>query len=138
MGSLAYHQEIAKQHPNLVEELVDLKEKRYEEINIGGLKDGVALTHMIRYSIPYTDKGEQLAITFGLARDLPVDTLFGVGFQIETKMKIDLAAGRVESGFLQDTYNIEYNEPRLTDPAHVAADAHTKPKALISQHTSEE
>jgi hypothetical protein len=138
MGSLAYHQEIARQHPNLVEELVDLKEKRYEEINIGGLKDGVALTHMIRYSIPYTDKGEQLAITLGLASDLPVDTLFGVGFQIETKMKIDLAAGRVESGFLQDSYSIEYNEPRLTDPSQIAAELHKSPKALISQNMTEE
>ena len=132
MGNLMYHQEIARQHPGLVEELIDLKERRYEEINIGGLKDGVALTHMIHYSIPYTDKGAQLAITLGLTSDLPVDTLFGVGFQIETKMKIDLAAGRVESGFLQDSYKIEYTGPRLTDPSQVAAEVHKTPKALIS------
>ena len=133
-----YHQEIACQHPGLVEELIDLKERRYKEINIGGLKDGVALTHMIRYSIPYTDKGAQLAITLGLTSDLPVDTFFGVGFQIETKMKIDLAAGRVESGFLQDSYKIEYTEPRLTDPSQVAAEVHKTPKALISQNVTEE
>ena len=57
MGWLKYHQTIAEKFPQLVEELVCLEEQRYEQINIGGLKDGVTITHMIKYAIPFTEKG---------------------------------------------------------------------------------
>jgi hypothetical protein len=55
MGWLPYHQEIAKQYPHLVHKFVDLEEKRYKNINIRGLQGGVALTHMMKYFISYTD-----------------------------------------------------------------------------------
>ena len=81
MGWLSYHKEIATQFPQLVDELVCLEEQQYETINIGGLKEGVTITHMIRYAIPFVDKGEQCYLTLGLTEDLPIDTLFGLGFQ---------------------------------------------------------
>jgi hypothetical protein len=102
IGWLDYHKEIADRYPKLVAELVDLKQKRYEFIKIGGIKGSVQITHMIKYWIPYEERGEPSTLTLGLTADLPLDTLFGVGFQKETKMVIDLVGQKIESGYLQD------------------------------------
>ena len=101
MGNLQYHQAIMEQFPQFVDDMTCLEGKRFEQINIGGLKDGVTITHMVRYAIPFIDKGEQCYVTLGLTEDLPIDTLFGIGFQQSTEMKIDFATKRVESAFLQ-------------------------------------
>ena len=102
MGNLHYHQAIMEQFPQFVDEMTCLEEKRFEQINIGGLKDGVTITHMVRYAIPFIDKGEQYYVTLGLTEDLPIDTLFGIGFQQSTKMKIDFATKRVNGFCLID------------------------------------
>ena len=65
MGNLTYHQTIMEQIPQFVDEMTCLEEKRFEQINIVGLKDGVTITHMVCYVIPFIDKGEQCYITFG-------------------------------------------------------------------------
>lgn len=132
MGWLGYHKTIAEQFPQLVEEFIELEEEQYETINIGGLKDGVVLTHMIRYAIPYTDKGEQCYLTFGLTEDLPIDTLYGLGFQQDTKMKIDLASKRVESALLQDSFQMTFKEPRRTNPDHIRSEERNTPKSLLT------
>jgi hypothetical protein len=133
MGSLQYHSEILKTFPQLVAEFTELAEKRFESISIGGLQGGVILTHMIRYHIPYTDRGEALSLTLGLTADFPLDTLFGVGFQIEAKMTIDLAARKVYSGLFQDSYTLEFKEPTRTNPAHIVSQLNRTPKAMIAQ-----
>jgi hypothetical protein len=51
MGNLTYHKTIGEQFPQFVDEMIGLEEERYETINIGGLKDGVTIMHMIRYAI---------------------------------------------------------------------------------------
>lgn len=135
MGWLDYHKEIAERYPKLVAELVDLKQKRYEYIKIGGIEGSVQITHMVKYWIPYEERGEPSTITLGLTPDLPLDTLFGVGFQKETKMVIDLAGQKVESGYFQDRYDLEYKEPRRSDILSVAAQARSNPKTLITQTT---
>jgi hypothetical protein len=132
MGSLSYHREISQRYPHLVHEFVDLEEKRYEHINIGGLQGGVALTHMIKYYIPYTDRGGTCILTLGLTEDLPIDTLFGVNFQTEAKMQIDLAARKIWSGYFQDSYEIEFKEPKRTDIAHITSQIDQHPKALAA------
>jgi hypothetical protein len=132
MGWLPYHKEIARRYPHLVHEFVNLKEKRYENINIGGLQGGVALTHMIKYYIPYTDRGGTCILTLGLTDDLPLDTLFGVNFQTEAKMQIDLASRKIWSGYFQDSFDIEFKEPKRTDPTHVASQTDRHPKALTT------
>jgi hypothetical protein len=134
MGSLQYHTEILKTFPQFVAEYTELAEKRFESISIGGLQGGVILTHMIRYHIPYTDRGEPLSITLGLTADFPLDTLFGVGFQTEAKMTIDLAARKVYSGLFQDSYTLEFKEPTRTNPAHIVSQLHRTPKAMVAQH----
>jgi hypothetical protein len=132
MGWLPYHREIARRYPHQVHEFVDLEEKRYEHINIGGLQGGVALTHMIKYFIPYTDRGGTCILTLGLTEDLPIDTLFGVNFQTEAKMQIDLAGRKIWSGYFQDSYELEFKEPKRTDLAHIASQTDKHPKALAA------
>ena len=132
MGWLEYHQAIAEKCPQLVEEFIELETEQYETINIGGLKDGVALTHMIKYAIPFTEGGQQCYLTLGLTRDLPIDTLYGLGFQIDTKMKIDLASKTVESALLQATFKMTFKEPRRTNPDHVRSEERNNPKSLLT------
>jgi hypothetical protein len=133
MGSLQYHSEIMTHFPQLVSEFTVLEEKRYETINIGGLQGGVELTHIIVYHIPYTEKGQNCSITFGLTDALPLDTLFGVGFQIEAKMTIDLAGKLVYSGLFQEHYSLEFKAPMKTNPQHVVSQTDHSPKALVTQ-----
>ena len=78
MGWLECHQAIAKQCPQLVEEFIEVEEEQYKTIDIGGLKDGVTLPHMIKYSISFADKGEHCDLTLRLTRDLPINTLYGL------------------------------------------------------------
>ena len=132
MGWLTYHKTIAKKFPQFVEKLTCLDEERYEQINIGGLKDGVVITHMIKYVIPFTEKGEQCYITLGLTNDLPIDTLYGLGFQTEAKMKIDFANKTVESAMLQESFKIVFKEPRRTNPDHVNYEERSTPKSLLT------
>jgi hypothetical protein len=135
MGWLSYHREIAQRYPHLVHEFVDLAEKRFESISIGGLQGGVMLTHMVKYLIPYTDQGGACILTIGLTEDLPIDTLFGVNFQTEAKMQIDLAGKRIWSGVFQDTYELEFKEPKRTNIAHIFSQDNQSPKALIATGT---
>ena len=89
MGNLSYHQAIMEQFPQFIDDMTHLEEKKFEQINIAGFKDGVTpLTHMVRYAIPFIDKGKQCYVTLlGLTEDLPIDTLFGIGFQQSTKIQ---------------------------------------------------
>jgi hypothetical protein len=50
-------------------------------------------------------------------------------------MIIDLAGQKVESGYFQDWYDLEYKEPRRSDILSVAAQAQNTPKTLIAQRT---
>jgi hypothetical protein len=132
MGNLAHHKETHEQHPQLIEDFLSLEEQSFETINIGGLKDGVTITHIIRYYIPFVHENEQCYVTLGLTADLPIDTLFGLGFQQDTKMKLDFATRRVESAFLQQSFTIVMKEPRCTNPAHVSSQEHNTPKSLLT------
>jgi hypothetical protein len=87
---------------------------------------------MIKYVIPFTEKGEQLYLTLGLTEDLPIDTLYGLGFQQDAKMKIDFGSKRVESALLQEYFDIDFKEPRRTHPDNVQAQEHNTPKSLLT------
>jgi hypothetical protein len=47
-------------------------------------------------------------------------------------MQIDLAAHKIWSGYFQDSYEIEFKEPKRTDIAHVTAQIDKHPKALAA------
>ena len=132
MGNLSYHQTIMEQFPQLVDEMTYLEEKRFEQIKIDGLKDGVTITHMVRQAIPFIDKGEQCYVTLGLTKDLTINTLFGIGFQQSTKMKIDFATKTVASAFLQQHFEITFKEPRRTNPDNIRGEINNMPKSLLT------
>jgi hypothetical protein len=133
MGNLSYHKEIATRFPALVSEIIDLDEQKYEKITIGGIQGGVSLTHMIRYYIPYTENGKCCVLTLGLTDDLPIDTLLGIGFQMDAKISIDTAGLKAHLALFQDTYQIQMKEPRKTDPTAIAAEEHQRPMILATQ-----
>jgi hypothetical protein len=96
MGNLLCHNETHNQCPQFVNALICLQEESYKTINVGGIKDGVTVTHMTRHTMPFIDKGEQCFITFGLTEDLPIDALFKIG--ISTRDKDDNLLCDQESG----------------------------------------
>jgi hypothetical protein len=66
MGWEDYHQNIYKNFPYLVANYFKLSEKQFEDINIGGIKDDVWITHMIEYWIPFQKAGGIATTTIGL------------------------------------------------------------------------
>jgi hypothetical protein len=111
MGWLEYHEMIHTKHPQYVREFICLEEGQFENIAIGGIKDSVAITHMIEYWLPYADKGANATITLGLTADLPINTLFGLPFQIKAKMKADFNKQVVYSKIFHDTFSLEMKIP---------------------------
>jgi hypothetical protein len=132
MGWLTYHRTIWEQYPQLVRSFTELEEEQHETINIGGLKDRVILTHMMQHVTPYEENNKRCYLTLGLTEDLPIDTLFGLGFQQDLKMKIDFATKRVESALLQASYQLTFKAPRRTNPDRVRAKERNVPKSLIT------
>jgi hypothetical protein len=130
--NLACHKEISKQHPHFVDALVCLDEESYESVSIGGIKDGAVITHVNQCFTPFVNKGEQCSITLGLTEDLPIDTLFGLGFQQDTKMMINFGTRRVESAFLRRHFAITFKEPRQTNPDNVRLQSNNAPKSLLT------
>ncbi len=105
---------------------------QYGRSNANAYATLVSITHMIRYTIPFIDKGEQCFITLGLTDDLPIDTLFGLGFQQDTKMTINFTTRRVESAFLQRQFPITFKEPRRTNPENIRSQENNAPKSLLT------
>ena len=106
MGRLEWYQEFYAVCPQFFDKIFELSKKHYEDINIGGLKAGIWLIHVVILWLPYDDKGATMRLEIGLSKELPVDTLFGVNFQKATKMTIDLGSSRVNSPYFGDTYEI--------------------------------
>jgi hypothetical protein len=101
MGWLTCHKKVAEQHPQFIETLACLAEEKCETTQIGGLKEGVTTTHVIQRVIPLTKEGKQRHVAFGLTKELPINTLCGLGFQITAKMKTHFATQQVESALPQ-------------------------------------
>jgi hypothetical protein len=110
MGKLEWYQELHKVCSQLFDNFFELFERKYENINIGGLKDGIWLTHVAVLWKPYDKKGATMRIEIGLSNDLPVETLFGVNFQKATKVSIHLGTNKADSPYLGDTYDIVSHE----------------------------
>ena len=77
-------------------------------INIGGLKDGIKLRHMITTYIPYSENGQCATVQFGVSGELPQDALKGVLFQKNTKMIADFTNDKVRLGLFRAEYSIEW------------------------------
>jgi hypothetical protein len=130
--SLRFSISALRQCPQLAHSFTELEEEQYKTINIGGLKDGATLTHMIQCVMPYEENNERCYLILGLTEDLPIDTLFGLGFQEDLKMKIHFATKRVESALLQASYQLTFKAPRRTNPDRVRAEEGNAPKSLLT------
>lgn len=133
MGWLEYHETIYKKHPHYVREFICLEESKFENIGIGGIKDSVAITHMIEYWMPYEDKGGNATITLGLTEDLPINTLFGLPFQIKAKMTANFNKQIVQSEVFHDTFKIEMKEPERSPVASLEY-KHQTPRVMLLEN----
>jgi hypothetical protein len=94
-----------------------LSEKQFEDINIGGgIKDGIWITHMIEYWIPFQKAGGIATMTIGLTEDLPITTLFGLPFQIKANIKPDWNAHTATSGVFKHTFKLRTQRPEWCPP----------------------
>jgi hypothetical protein len=111
MGWLEYHQKISTKFPHLVAEFTDLHKNQYETFDIGGIKDSIQITHMIKYWLPYQTNGAIATITIGLSPDMPLDTLYGLPFQINSQMTADFANQKVISKVFNAEFEISMKRP---------------------------
>jgi hypothetical protein len=111
MGWKDYHEKIHKNFPYLVANYFKLSDKQFKDINIGGIKEGVWITHMIEYWIPFQKAGGVATMTIELAEDLPIATLFGLPFQIKANLKPDWNAHTATSDVFKHTFKLEIQRP---------------------------
>ena len=111
MMNLDYAKEIHRLCPQFFKIFIELEERRYENINIGGLKEGIWLTHIANIYLPYINNGEYTMIQFGLSAELPVDALMGVNVQQKMKMTINLGTNQVTSLVLNNSYKLRWARP---------------------------
>ena len=67
-----------KYAPQFFKDFFELKKHRYENINIGGLKEGIWLTHIANIFIPYIDRGNYATLQVGLSDEMPIDALMWI------------------------------------------------------------
>jgi hypothetical protein len=132
MGWLAYHQKIADKFPQLVSEFTDLNGAHYETFDIGGIKDSIEITHMIKYWMPYQENGIMATITIGLSPDMPLDTLFGLPFQINGQMTADFANQKVTSRIFRAEFDLLMKRPERSPLEILDYPAAKTPKVLLS------
>jgi hypothetical protein len=132
MGKLEWYRELQRVCPRLFDEFFELEERRYENINIGGLKDGIWLTHVAVLWMPYEEKGATMHLEVGLSNELPVDTLFGVNFQEAVKMSIHLGTNKADSPYLGDTYEIVWRNPVNADLGQIQHEAQKSPMVFLA------
>ena len=111
MAKVDYFKEIHATQPQFFGAFFKLEHERYADINIGGLKEGIWITHVAQVWIPYEDKGSYCLMEIGLSDELPVDALMGVAFQVKAKFSIHLAEEKATSAVFGETYDLTWREP---------------------------
>jgi hypothetical protein len=111
MGWKEYHEKIYKNFPYVVANYFKLADKQFEDINIGGIKEGVWITHMIEYWLPFQKDGGNATLTIGLTDDLPIATLFRLPFQIKANLKPDWNAQIATSEVFKQTFKLKMQRP---------------------------
>ena len=137
MGNLNYFEELHRVFPQYFVDLFPLQEKQFEDINIGGIKSGIWLTHIAILWIPYEEHNRTCTIEFGLSSELPVDALYGVQFIKEAKLVPRLAERRCESGLFQDSYDITWMTPKNKPIERIAAEKGNPVKTFILKQEAE-
>jgi hypothetical protein len=132
MGWLDYHQKIFEKYPQLVADFTDLADKQYETFDIGGIKDSIEITHMVKYWLPYQDNGAMATVTIGLSPDMPLDTLYGLPFQINAQMTADFANQKVTSKIFGTEYDMQMKRPERSPLESLDYPATKTPKVLLN------
>jgi hypothetical protein len=137
MGWLDYHKKAYEKFPQFIAEFTDLHDSQYETFNIGGIKDSIEITHMIKYWLPYQHNGSMATITLGLSPDMPLDTLYGLPFQINAQMTADFANQTVTSRIFRAEFPILMKRPERTPLESLDYPMAKTPKVLLSQNTTQ-
>ena len=112
MGWKPYHLEIAEKHPELVKQVFDLEKVQYENIKIGGIKDGVEIDSIIEYYLPYQDhQGDNRTLMIGLTESLPINTLYGLPFIIKAQLVPFFHKNACTSQFFKEEYELNMEPP---------------------------
>jgi hypothetical protein len=111
MGWSEYYHALKEKYPQFIAEHIHLEDSKFENIHIGGLNGGIEITEMMKLWLPFTDNGAHATLTLGLSADLPVNTLFGLPFQIQAKMKLDIHKQRIYSEVFQEEFKVQLRRP---------------------------
>ena len=112
MGWLSYHLKIAKDHPQIVKEVIVLEEQRFEPIKIGGIEGSVKITHIIVYYLPWrTSTGEHDNLSVGLTETLPLNTLYGLPFIVKAGLTPRWDQQVIHSHHFQNEFQLVMERP---------------------------
>ena len=134
MGWLDFHKKKAECFPQLVADFTDPNACQYETFNIRGIKDSIEITHMVKYWLPYQDKGAMATTTIGLSPNMPLDTLYGLPFQINAQMTANFANQKVNSKIFHTEFNILMKRPKQSPLESLDYPSSKTPKVLLSQN----
>jgi hypothetical protein len=93
---------------------------------------------MIKYWLPHQHNGAMATITLGLSPDMPLDTLYGLPFQINAQMTADFANQTVTSKIFRAEFPILMKRPERTPLESLDYPMAKVPKVLLAQHTTQE
>ncbi len=106
---------LKEQFPKFVSEHTVLKERQFEDIKTGGIQDGMWITDVIVFYMPFATNSKNLGIMFGLTDDLPINVLYGLPFMIQAQITIDLDAQTATSKVLVTTLKLKMLPPKRTN-----------------------
>jgi hypothetical protein len=114
MGCYDYWMWVFEKHPEILKEVVELKEHRIENIRIGGVGDGrVEISHIAYVYIPYQSGGMNSTIAIGLGRRMPVTLLIGLTFIVGTKTVFDPDTLKCYSKVFDTNWKVVMKKPHL-------------------------
>lgn len=121
IGFLDFWLDFAKKRPDLVKACAAIDFGNYDKIHVGGInKNALAstCTHFIELYTPLRENGRQVTLRIGLCKDFSANLIFGLPFQVRSRMVIHVAEGFVHSQAFQREFPIQYMAPirRLTVP----------------------
>lgn len=116
MGWLSYHEAIRQHHPQFVAKWTNLTESNYQTFSIGGLNGGVEITHIVKYWLPYDDKGTTPVVAIGLSADMPLNTLYGLPFTQNAQCVVDFDRMQVDTKYFKTQWALEMRTPRRSPP----------------------
>ncbi len=133
-----YMLKLKEQFPEFVSEHTVLKERQFEDMEIGGIQGGVWITDVIVFYMPFATNGENHGIMFGLTDDLPINVLYGLPFMIQAQIIIDLDAQTATSKVLATTFKLKMLPPKARRPVYNRLQStiagHLSFKQAIRQH----